>query len=201
MKRLLILLTLLALLLSLTACMSGKPEIINDPGFETLEVHEKEDNVVEDDDWDDWDSEPAPTADPAPQTAQEPAPSVTVTEDGEYTSRDEVALYLHTYGHLPSNYITKKEAQALGWDSSWNYVSDVAPGMSIGGDYFGNYEQKLPVVKGRKYYEADCFYQGGKRNAYRIIYSTDGHVWYTEDHYNTFIELFPTEGGSVKQNE
>ena len=86
----------------------------------------------------------------------------------------------------------KKEAQALGWDSSYNYVSDVAPGKSIGGDYFGNYERKLPAVKGRKYYEADCFYQGGKRNAYRIIYSNDGHVWYTGDHYETFMELFPS---------
>ena len=96
-------------------------------------------------------------------------------------------------GELPENFLTKKEAQALGWDSSRNYVSDVAPGMSIGGDYFGNYEGKLPRVKGRKYYEADCWYTGGKRNAYRIIYSSDGHVWYTEDHYNTFTELFPSE--------
>ena len=66
-------------------------------------------------------------------------------------------------------------------------------GKSIGGDYFGNYEKKLPVVEGRKYYEADCFYQGGRRNEFRIIYSNDGHVWYTGDHYNTFTELFPTE--------
>ena len=109
------------------------------------------------------------------------------------TDPQEIADYIFEHGELPENFITKQEAKDLGWDSSWNYVSDVAPGMSIGGDYFGNYEGKLPKIKGRKYYECDCWYTGGKRSAYRIIYSTDGHVWYTEDHYNTFIELFPTK--------
>ena len=123
-----------------------------------------------------------------------PAPAAT---PGPMDEAQRIADYIFEHGELPDNFITKKEAQAMGWDSYTNYVSDVAPGMSIGGDYFGNYEQKLPVVKGRKYYEADCFYRGGKRNACRIIYSTDGHVWYTGDHYNTFIELFP----SVKQDE
>ena len=119
-----------------------------------------------------------------------PEPTAT---SGPLDEAQRIADYIFEHGELPENFITKKQAQALGWDSMYNYVSDVAPGKSIGGDYFGNYEQKLPVVKGRKYYEADCFYKGGKRNAYRIIYSTDGHVWYTEDHYNTFIELFPTK--------
>ena len=76
-------------------------------------------------------------------------------------------------------------------------MSDVAPGMSIGGDYFGNSEGKLPKIKGRKYYECDCWYTGGKRNAYRIIYSNDGHVWYTEDHYNTFTEMSPSEKSAL----
>ena len=107
-----------------------------------------------------------------------PEPTAT---PGPLDEAQRIADYIFEHGELPDNFIT------------FNYVSDVAPGKSIGGDYFGNYEQKLPVVKSRKYYEADCFYKGGKRNAYRIIYSTDGHVWYTEDHYNTFIELFPTK--------
>lgn len=119
-----------------------------------------------------------------------PEPTAT---PGPLDEAQRIADYIFEHGELPDNFITKKQAQALGWDSAFNYVSDVAPGKSIGGDYFGNYEQKLPVVKSRKYYEADCFYKGGKRNAYRIIYTTDGHVWYTEDHYNTFIELFPTK--------
>ena len=194
MKRLLILLTLFALLLSLTACMSGKPEIINDPGFETLEVEEKDDSapqggVVEDDDWDDWDAEPAQQTDPAPQTVQEPAASVTVTEDGEYTSRDEVAMYLHTYGHLPSNYITKKEAQALGWEGG--RLEPYAPGKSIGGDYFGNYEGLLPKKKGRKYFECDIDTLGSKsRGAKRVIWSNDGLIYYTDDHYESFELLY-----------
>jgi guanyl-specific ribonuclease Sa len=119
-----------------------------------------------------------------------PEPTAT---PGPLDEAQRIADYIFEHGELPDNFITKKQAQAHGWDSAFNYVSDVAPGKSIGGDYFGNYEQKLPAVKSRKYYEADCFYKGGKRNAYRIIYSTDGHVWYTEDHYNTFIELFPTK--------
>ena len=133
----------------------------------------------------------APTAAPVQTAAPETMPEVTATP-GPMDAAQELADYIFEYGELPDYFLTKKEAQALGWDSYYNFVSDVAPGMSIGGDYFGNYEQKLPVVKGRKYYEADCFYREGKRNAYRIIYSNDGHVWYTEDHYNTFIELFPT---------
>ncbi len=103
-----------------------------------------------------------------------------------------IADYLFEHGELPDNFITKKEAQALGWDSSRNYVSDVAPGKSIGGDYFGNYEGILPKDKGQKYHEADCYYTGGKRRAERIVYSSDGHVYYTEDHYATFTELFPS---------
>ncbi len=105
----------------------------------------------------------------------------------------EMVDYLDKNGRLPDNFITKNEAKALGWDSSFNYLSDVAPGRSIGGDRFGNYEGRLPKVKGRTYYEADCYYTGGKRNAFRLIWSSDGHYWYTEDHYNTFTELFPSQ--------
>lgn len=128
----------------------------------------------------------------AAQETPTAVPEPTATP-GPLEEAQRIADYFFEHGELPDNFITKKQAQALGWDKYKNTVSDVAPGKSIGGDYFGNYEQKLPVVKGRKYYEADCFYRGGDRNAYRIIYSTDGHVWYTGDHYNTFIELFPTK--------
>ena len=112
--------------------------------------------------------------------------------EGPIIDPQSIADYLFAHNELPENFITKKEAQSLGWDSRYNYLSDVAPGKSIGGDYFGNYEEKLPVGKGISYHEADCYYTRGKRNAYRIIYSSDGRVWYTEDHYNTFTELFPT---------
>ena len=137
---------------------------------------------------------PAATETPAPAAAEEDFRGMTPTPvpEGPIIDPQSIADYLFAHGELPDNFITKKEARALGWDSSRNYVSDVAPGMSIGGDRFGNYEESLPVVKGRQYYEADCWYTGGRRNAYRIIYSDDGHVWYTEDHYQTFTELFPT---------
>ncbi len=103
-----------------------------------------------------------------------------------------IADYIFRHGKLPDNFITKKEAQALGWDSSYNYVSDVAPGKSIGGDRFGNYEGLLPSKKGRIWYEADCYYTKGKRNAYRILFSNDGLVYYTDDHYESFTQMFPS---------
>lgn len=114
----------------------------------------------------------------------------TVTEDGEYTSKDEVALYIHLYEHLPENYITKSAAKKLGWQSSEGNLWDVAPGKSIGGDSFGNREGLLPEKKTRKYYECDVDYQGGFRNSKRIIYSNDGMIYYTEDHYNSFKQLY-----------
>lgn len=123
---------------------------------------------------------------------QEEDPDVSaIEEDGSYTTRDEVALYLHTYGRLPDNYITKKDAENLGWDSKKGNLWDVAPGKSIGGSYFGNYEKQLPEKKGRKYYECDINYEGKYRGAERIIYSDDGLVFYTGDHYETFEQLYP----------
>jgi hypothetical protein len=113
-----------------------------------------------------------------------------VTEDGTYTSKEEVALYIHLYGHLPDNYISKYDAQDLGWDSREGNLDEVAPGMSIGGDRFGNYEGQLPEKDGRKYRECDIDYEGGYRNAKRIIYSNDGLIYYTEDHYQTFEQLY-----------
>ena len=101
-----------------------------------------------------------------------------------------MALYLYLYGELPKNYITKKEARKLGWDGG--SVERAAPGCCIGGDRYGNYEGTLPKAKGRKFYECDVGYKGGKRGAERIVYSNDGHVWYTRDHYETFTELFPS---------
>ena len=132
---------------------------------------------------------PGPTKTPKPTKTPEPAE----TPAGPITEPQAIADYLFRYGKLPDNFITKAEAQALGWDSSRNYLSDVAPGMSIGGDRFGNYEGQLPGAAGRKFFECDCNYTGGKRGGERIVYSNDGHVWYTGDHYGTFTELFPSK--------
>ena len=118
---------------------------------------------------------------------------LSVEESGEYTSKDEVAAYLYEFGHLPDNFITKKEAQDLGWDSKEGNLDEVAPGKSIGGDYFGNYEGVLPEAYGRTYHECDIDYEGGHRNAKRIVYSDDGLIYYTEDHYENFELLYGEE--------
>ena len=111
----------------------------------------------------------------------------TVSEDGEYTSPEEVAEYIHTYGHLPSNFITKNEAKELGWDSAAGNLWDVAPGKSIGGDRFGNYEGLLPEGRWK---ECDVNYSGGYRGSDRLVFNADGAVYYTSDHYKSFTQLY-----------
>lgn len=113
-----------------------------------------------------------------------------IKEDGNYTSKDEVALYIHTYKRLPNNYVTKKLAEQEGWKADGNNLDAVLPGMCIGGGNFGNYEGKLPQDKNRKYYECDIDYEGGIRNSKRLVYSNDGLIFYTDDHYNTFEQLY-----------
>lgn len=116
-------------------------------------------------------------------------PDDLIDVNGTYTSKEEVSLYIHTYGELPDNYITKDEAYDLGWNNKKGNLWDVAEGKSIGGDEFGNYEGNLPEANGRQYYECDIDYEGGYRNSKRIIYSNDGLIYYTEDHYETFEEI------------
>ena len=107
--------------------------------------------------------------------------------DGYYYSKDEVALYIHTYGKLPPNFITKNKAKSLGW--SGGSVEDYYPGGAIGGDRFGNYEGLLP--KNKTYYECDIDTKGrSNRGSRRIIYSTDGSIYYTSDHYESFTQLY-----------
>ena len=123
--------------------------------------------------------------------ADETEPSI--SEDGTYTTKEEVAEYINIYDHLPSNFITKKEAKNLGWVSSEGNLNEVAPGMSIGGDYFGNYEGLLPEAEDRDYYECDIDFDGTYRNQKRIVFSNDGLVYYTEDHYESFELLYGEE--------
>lgn len=110
-------------------------------------------------------------------------------EDGTYNSVEDVSLYLYTYHHLPSNYITKSEAEALGWTGG--PVEKYAPGCAIGGDKFGNHEGNLPAGS---YHECDIDTIGGNsRGAKRIVYSDDGRIYYTDDHYATFTLLYGEE--------
>lgn len=133
---------------------------------------------------------PKPTATPKPTPTPTPKPTeCPVSEDGRYTSKEDVALYIHLFGHLPSNFITKKEANALGWTGG--SLEPYAPGCSIGGDYFGNYEGLLPKKKGRSYYECDIDTKGkSSRGAKRIVFSNDGLIYYSGDHYEHFTLLY-----------
>lgn len=123
-------------------------------------------------------------------SVQEPTTvEAVIAEDGSYTSKEDVALYLETYDKLPGNFITKKEAQALGWEGG--SLEPYAPGKCIGGDKFGNYEKLLPEADGRTYKECDIDTLGAKsRGAKRIVYSSDGLIYYTEDHYASFELLY-----------
>lgn len=111
---------------------------------------------------------------------------LSVEEDGVYTSKDDVSLYLQTYGHLPDNFITKSEAKKLGWEGG--SLEEYAPGKCIGGDVFGNYEGLLPEED--EYHECDIDTLGAdSRGSKRLVYS-DTAIYYTDDHYESFTLLF-----------
>lgn len=119
-----------------------------------------------------------------------PTTEYRIPEDGTYTTKEDVALYIHTYGKLPKNFITKNEARKLGWEGG--SLEPYAPGMCIGGDYFGNYEGLLPTD--RKYTECDIDTLGARsRGAKRIVFSKDGLIYYTDDHYESFTLLYGEE--------
>ena len=143
--------------------------------------------------------QPAETAEDLPpaeknepsEDAAEPEQTA-IDEDGEYTSKEDVALYIHTYGKLPQNFIKKNEAKKLGWEGG--SLEPYAPGRSIGGDRFGNYEGLLPEAEGRKYTECDIDTMGrSSRGAKRIVFSNDGLIYYTGDHYKSFELLYGEE--------
>lgn len=129
---------------------------------------------------------PVPTSEPVVPT------ECPVSEDGKYDTKDEVALYILLFGHLPSNYITKNRAKELGWTGG--SLEPYAPGCSIGGDRFGNYEGLLPEKPGRYYTECDIDTAGkSSRGAKRIVFSNDGLIYYTDDHYESFTLLYGEE--------
>ena len=173
MKKIIKLLALLLLTLSLTACSVM--------------------DVLGEVDWD----EVANAIDQA-QTTQEGTGNHSLKEDGSYTSKEDVALYLWVYGCLPKNFMTKKEAQDLGW--SGGSLEPYAPGCCIGGDSFGNYEGLLP--EGPKYTECDIDTMGAKsRGAKRIVFSSDGYIYYSDDHYESFTVIWFTEDYEMKEAE
>ena len=208
-RRITALLLALLLALSLTAC--GNPAQPMDTIEKTAQTVQQIAEVLNDTE-EDTESAALPASEaqePAEEASEEPAQASdqetaaeepaeaaaetpAIDEDGVYTTKDDVALYLHTYGHLPSNFITKKEAEKLGW--SGGSLEPYAPGKCIGGSHFGNYEGILPEKDGRSYTECDIDTLGAdKRGAKRIVFSNDGFIYYTQDHYETFELLYGEE--------
>lgn len=123
------------------------------------------------------------------QPAPDSAAKVAVEKGKAYTDKDHVAAYIHVYKTLPPNYITKGQANKLGWKTKGT-LDKVAPGKSIGGDRFGNYEKILPDKPGRTWKECDIDYVRGNRNAKRICFSNDGLIYYSGSHYRDFERLY-----------
>ncbi len=173
-----ILLLLLAMLLAVTGCGSD-PNYDDGPDdgwSETVPDGGEPDSVLPPD---------ADTSDTVLAAELDP--------DGVYDSKDAVALYLHLYGKLPSNYITKAEAQDLGW--SGGSLEPYAPGKCIGGSRFGNYEGLLPDAEGRTWKECDIDTLGADgRGSKRLVWSNDGLIYYTGDHYDSFELLYGSPG-------
>ena len=134
-------------------------------------------------------NEPAATTETTMASEPTAEPIIAIDEAGAYTSKEDVSLYLYTYGRLPENFITKSEARALGW--SGGGLDDFDYGKCIGGDRFGNNEGLLPEAGGRTYYECDIdTLHEDDRGAKRIVFSNDGLIYYTEDHYDSFELLY-----------
>lgn len=132
----------------------------------------------------------APNVSPGEAADADATVATTVTEDGEYSTKDEVAAYIHEFGHLPGNYVSKTKAGKAGWVSSEGNLWDVLPGRSIGGSRYWNDDGALPEADGRTWTECDINYQGGYRGPERIVFSNDGLVYYTPDHYQTWEQLY-----------
>lgn len=104
----------------------------------------------------------------------------------QLTHEDTVIAYIRTHQTLPGYYITKSEARKSGWDAGKGNLCEVLPGKAIGGDRFMNREKALPERKERTWYEADINYDCNRRDAQRLVYSNDGLIYITKDHYKTF---------------
>lgn len=116
--------------------------------------------------------------------------SVSTSESIEQlTQQDRVVSYLREHQRLPDFYITKKQARAEGWDASAGNLCSAVPGRAIGGDRFSNREKRLPQKAKRVWREADINYQCGRRQADRLIYSNDGLIYITRDHYRNFTKM------------
>ena len=178
---------ILALLLAIVAAFFGYTGLTDDAAVPSEPV-----SIVQDVTEEATDTLDDPTEDiteaPTEEVTEAPTEAA-LDSDGAYTTKEDVALYLYTYGELPSNFMTKNEAKKLGW--SGGGLDDYADGMCIGGDRFGNYEGILPDAKGRTWTECDIdTLHANSRGAKRIVFSNDGLIYYTDDHYESFELLY-----------
>lgn len=212
MKKILSLLLALLLIFSLTGCLSSQIPGLSSPNFDvyfpttsspdSTDVTDVTDSsqppeestpeVTQPEQTQPPATQPKPTQ-PKPTEPTQPKPTEptapALDPAGSYDSKEDVALYLHLYGKLPSNFITKSEARRLGWTGGG--LERYAPGKCIGGDVFGNREGLLPKASGRIYYECDIGTLGASsRGARRIVFSNDGLIFYTGDHYESFTLLY-----------
>ena len=111
------------------------------------------------------------------------------TDIAKLTDAHTVAQWLQQNHQLPDLYLTKNEARRQGWNPSKGDLCTVLPGRAIGGDRFSNREQRLPMQAGRQWYEADVNYDCGHRDADRLLYSSDGLIFLTTDHYRSFKQV------------
>ena len=111
------------------------------------------------------------------------------TDIDQLTKQGVVVKYLRQNNRLPDYYITKSKARSQGWDARDGNLCSVLPGKAIGGDRFSNREGILPDASGRIWFEADINYRCGHRGAERLLYSNDGLVYVTYNHYKHFTEV------------
>jgi len=115
--------------------------------------------------------------------ASVPARSHTDNDISELTQQQRVVSYLQQHQQLPGYYLRKNEARRQGWDPAKGNLCQVLPGKAIGGDHFSNREGSLPEKAGRSWYEADVNYQCGRRGSDRLLWSSDGLIYLSRDHY------------------
>lgn len=102
---------------------------------------------------------------------------------------DGADFWLKYLGSLPKYYINSQTAFSQGWEPNEGNLSEVCPGKMIYGGVFENRKGQLPMSPNRIWYEADINYKSGYRNSQRILWSNDGLIFMTYDHYRTYCEI------------
>lgn len=98
-------------------------------------------------------------------------PEYFVSEGFWYKSKEEVAAYLAVFHRMPDNYVSQASK----------------PGQCTTRGVFTNVQEILPV--NYTYIEMDIDAEYGQmRGKKRIVFSNTFRIFYTEDHYKSFVE-------------